>query len=230
MKMLDDAETPAKVTTPGDRLLLIGNHPRGFWNRFTHYISYEFLLRRWGWPNGGSIILGRAILSSATIYLFILLIREITNPDSIWFTFDWRELLAEIHDTLTWYGAILVAIYAGLYARFASQWTYLAGLYNQIKAAEIKMLSDFETRGKKPEETSNAMKKIAEWRAGFIEDAENLHLATKDSVAPIIYFWLKDDVVVEQYKKNTPNGDARYLNLKAAVDVVYNRLNGTGAK
>ncbi len=36
------------------------------------------------------------------------------------------------------FGAIFAAVYFALYARFASQWSYLANLYNKIKEAETR--------------------------------------------------------------------------------------------
>jgi hypothetical protein len=36
-------------------------------------------------------------------------------------------------DSIGWIGAIFAAVYAALYARFASQWSYLAGVYNQMR-------------------------------------------------------------------------------------------------
>lgn len=69
---------------------------------------------------------------------------------------------------LPWLGATIAASYAASYSRFASQWVYLAELYNQIKAAELSI----------PEVLTPAQVLVfAEWKAGFLEDCETLHLA-----------------------------------------------------
>jgi hypothetical protein len=57
------------------------------------------------------------------------------------------------------------------YARFSSQWSYLAGVYNQIKAAECR--------------TGFQETVLAQWKAGFIEDAADLHLLRKAMFASI---------------------------------------------
>lgn len=99
------------------------------------------------------------------------------------------------------------AVYASLYARFASQWSYLAGVYNQIKAAEC---------GQKCDRIA-----LAEWKAGFIEDAEDLHLARKPVFASIIHAWVKDAEVEVRFLKDVPGGEHRFELLAASVqDVV----------
>ncbi len=54
-------------------------------------------------------------------------------------------------ELLPWLGALFGAVYAGLYARFASQWLYLANTYNQIKAAECR--------------SESSARPLAEWKA-----------------------------------------------------------------
>ena len=132
-------------------------------------VTGEWLLRSPLWfPNGGGIILVRSLLVSFWIYGLAIYARHIL---------DGNALLTSIRDTIPWLGAILAAVYAAFYARFSSQWTYLAGLYNQIKETEIGM----------DEGSSRAA--LETWKAGFIEDAEELHLATKPIFATIIREW-----------------------------------------
>jgi len=176
-------------------------------------ISFEFLLmtksRR---ANGGDIIMLRAILSAALLFFIAKLIygsAALNSPAA--------------------YGSILAAMYAGLYARFASQWSYLANLYNQIKATEIRALSTLADKNLTKETEKTLHQRIAEWKAGYIEDAENLHLATKKSFAPVIWFWLQDPDVKEAYIHATPDGAARYQPLVDAVRRVTDLSGGIAA-
>lgn len=102
-------------------------------------VSGEFLLtwphRR---PNGGAIILTRALLVSALLYAFAISLDEALNPENS-MRFSGREFRLAVKNTLPWFGGIFTVVYAALYARFSSQWPYLAGVYNQIKAAETRL-------------------------------------------------------------------------------------------
>ncbi len=91
------------------------------------------------------------------------------------------------------------ASYLVLYARFVSQWSYLSGVYNLIKQTEAAKEAN--------------PKVIAEWKAGYLEDAENLHLAAKNNLAPVINAWVKDPDVVKAYIANTPGGEIRLQQL-----------------
>ncbi len=101
----------------------------------------------------------------------------------------------------------LGAAYISLYTRFVSQWTYLAGLYNSIKQVEAAVDSKGDV--------------IATWKAGYLEDAENLHLAGKHNLAPIICAWVKDQKVKSAYIKNTPGGEKRLGELFRLADDAY---------
>lgn len=85
------------------------------------------------------------------------------------------------------------AVYVALYARFTSQWTYMANLYNQIKQAEITVQ---EPLGKKI---------LAQWKAGYIEDAYTTHMATKPMVAGVIHAWYLDPDVKDAFINHTKN-------------------------
>jgi hypothetical protein len=102
----------------------------------------------------------------------------------------------------------------------------LADVYNKIKETEVKEASNIL---KKESMNANAMHS---WKAGFIEDAQDLHLATKSSFATIIYYWTKDDpanwkevtdskelgMVGAAFVDNTTGSIARYKFLKTAVE------------
>jgi hypothetical protein len=112
------------------------------------------------------------------------------------------------------YGTLLLAAFGGaytaLYSRFASQWQYLADLYNQIKSKEIDVATGLEcerleglresiTRepvGAPHDSGCNAAALLAEWKIGFLADAVTLHLSHKEPFASVVAGW-KDDAVVK---------------------------------
>lgn len=154
------------------------------WDRLVWLVSGEWVLtcsrRR---ANGGAVVLGRSVIASAAVYLIVLWIREVIDPAKS-LTPDFRLIPDVLHSSLTWFGGIFAAIYFSLYARFSSQWVYLAGVYNQIKSAEVRL------HEKGP--TEAALLALAEWKAGFIADADELHLAGKPLFASAILAWSKD--------------------------------------
>jgi hypothetical protein len=68
---------------------------------------------------------------------------------------------------------------------------------------------------------SCAVEKLNGWKAGFIEDAETLHLVTKPLFAGVIHTWLThNDSVVKMYKEyhseayaKSDDADKRYQKL-----------------
>ena len=182
-------------------------------------ISFEFFLRtKRKRPNGGAVILVRALLSALLLYLVAVGLRGLVKGSGLGFGI--------FHDTIPWFGAIFAAMYAGLYARFSAQWSYLANLYNQIKGAEIRTLASLAEKNASDKHVQDAMRKLAEWKAAFVEDAETLHLATKKSIAPVILFWLDEEPIRRAYLATTPDGKKRYEALKAAVHKEVARLGG----
>ena len=111
-----------------------------------------------------------------------------------------RQLVAR----LPWSGAVFAGVYTALYTRFASQWEYLATLYNQIKQTECSGLSNEVA--------------FLEWKVAFIEDAEDLHLACKPSFAAVIVSWLRDDQVVKRYTEDVDRGPERLARLRHELD------------
>jgi hypothetical protein len=100
-------------------------------------------------------------------------------------------------------------VYASLYARFASQWSYLANVYNQIKAAECVQPGNLAV--------------MVQWKAGFMEDAEHLHLARKPVFASIIHSWAEDFDVKAHYVNDVPGGARRFERLTASVREIVAR-------
>lgn len=109
-------------------------------------------------------------------------------------------------------GAFFAAAYTALYARFASQWTYVAGVYNQIMAAKV--------RGIPPD--AAAISALNAWQAGFIEDAEDLHLATKPMFAGVVLSMLDEETgtVRAKFVEATAGGQARLEALERRVRAV----------
>jgi hypothetical protein len=152
--------------------------------------------------NGGTMIFMRALWASGLLYVGTLVGREILDPLKAW-TPDFTIARTTVLSTLPWFGAFFGAIYAALYSRFSSQWTYLAGLYNQIMAAAVR-----------PDAQQSV---LADWQAGFIEDAEDLHLATKPMYATVLANMIADDETRKSYEKTVAGGVARLNSLEEDV-------------
>lgn len=148
-----------------------------WWGRIIEWASAEVILTRLRRGNGGDVILIRSLLIALLIYVPAQWLLDQPKPD------------------VTWYGAMFAATYAALYARFSQQWHYMANLYNSIKTAEVR------TADHEPNEKLND--KLAQWKAGFIEDADTLHLAMKPSIAAVICVWGDDEHVRHWFEMYT---------------------------
>lgn len=174
-----------------------------FWRSLVRAVSFEFLLRPAETSNGGGIILLRTISSSTVLYIVVLGLTQAIDPSRTWQP-DWLEFRLALLDHITWFGAFFAGIYASLLARFGSQWQYLAGLYNQIMAVEARTASD-----------PLAKPVIAQWKAGFLHDAFDLHLASKPLFVSVVRRWAKDEAVREHFIRTTPHGEERLRRLEA---------------
>jgi len=179
------------------------------WSLFAKVISFEWVLTATGWPNGGNIILLRTTGITITFYILAIALKQSLDPDRT-LAFDYRELLIALRDTLPWAGAIFAGVYVSLYARFSSQWVYLNGLYNQIKAMETRTAAGANEATRKV---------IAEWKAGFLEDAQELHLATKPLLASVVKRWGEEPQVKDHFIRYTPGEEARYRALMEAARI-----------
>lgn len=165
-------------------------------------VSAEWMLE--GRVNGGTIILLRTLWVSSILYAFALTVRSFGHAQ--WpLEFDPGQLRRDVADTIPWFGAIFAAVYVALYARFSAQWSYLANLYNQMMATQATL------------DNPNANVKIQLWKAGFIEDAEDLHLATRPMFAVAIWYMLQDPAVAGWFDKSTDGGAERRLKLQAML-------------
>jgi hypothetical protein len=145
-------------------------------------LSGEWIVRRR--PNGGTVVLLRSIWIAVAFYAIGLVLSNLIDPNRSW-RFSFREFRRQLLESFGWFVTIFAGAYAALYARFASQWSYLASVYNQIKATECKGVD------------ADNQKRLAEWKAAFIDDAVNLHLAGKSSFREVVLMWSENKDVNE---------------------------------
>lgn len=169
-----------------------------------HHLSCEFVLKRM--PNGGTAVLIRSTIISLCLYLMAIALKSRITPGTTW-SFDPTAFRALIADTIPWFGAIFAGVYAALYSRFASQWNYLASLYNQIMQAAVE----------NPPNGVSHESALRLWQAGFIEDAEDLHLAGKPMFASVIRSMLSRSEVRAYFIAHSPGGAERLSRLERRV-------------
>lgn len=178
------------------------------------YLSGEYLLIKRRYPNGGTVVFLRAAHVTVFVFIGALALFNAMDPRRGG-QFSWNEFRMQTVTHVTWIGAIFASAYALLYARFASQWTYLAGMYNEIKAAQCRKDVDLDV--------------IAEWNAGFIEDCDDLHLLRKMIFASTAQEWLKPNqsgrsLVLENLTKHAPGGATRCNRIIGEIDEVVGRV------
>jgi hypothetical protein len=165
------------------------------WGGIVKLVTGEWIL---DWladgENGGGVILARALWTGGLAYAVVLgmlyLLGE--RPED-----GFRELA---RDHAIWLAGTVGGSYASLHARYSSQWSYLAGLYNQIKNAEV-------SGSPRPDE-------MARWKLGFLEDAYTLHLAMKPLFASIVAHWGHDTAVRQAMTADyADKGRARLLTI-----------------
>src|SRR5690242_18530191 len=126
---------------------------RSAWDHLVSFLSGEWMLETR--PNGGTAVFLRAAWIAGVIYITGLILRNWIDPSRS-FRFSFTEFRLQLLGSFRWFGTIFAGAYAALYARFASQWSYLASVYNQIKATEC--------RG-----DANEPPALAQWKAAFID-------------------------------------------------------------
>ncbi|MFV8784106.1 hypothetical protein ACNKU7_16925 [Microbulbifer sp. SA54] len=135
-------------------------------NKICSFLSAEFVLKFM--PNGGTAVILRTLFVSLLVYFLAIGLKSYTEPNAV-LKFNLDQAKREVNSTLHWLGAIVAIVYASLYTRFASQWSYLASLYNQIMSVRCALDQD----------TIDQNKNLMHWEAAFLEDAFDLHLAAK---------------------------------------------------
>ncbi|GAB4061625.1 hypothetical protein [Uliginosibacterium sediminicola] len=169
----------------------------------------EFILRFM--PNGGKAILFRTAFIATYLYLIAIAIRSLTGENAT-LSFSFVNLRAEVHDTIPWAGTIFGAVYVSLYTRFSSQWSYLAGLYNQqMEVASSTPSSDFDEEN------------FANWQAAFIEDAVCMHLATKRGFSNAVKLMLEDQKIKSILEEDGQLGKSGVKKLENALKKIKNQ-------
>lgn len=186
---------------------------REAWHTIARRASFEWFLTPTR-PNGGDIVLARSLAIAILLCAVTLVLRNAVDPD-LRGPVTWRGAGRQLIEIAPWFAGAAGAVYAALYARFSSQWGYLAALYNQIKQAEIEL-----TYANGPN-VEAAKKKLAQWKAGYIEDAQDLHLHTKGNIAGVILFWGQDSEVTCAFTKWTPGGVRRWEQIQEEVQAAY---------
>ncbi|HGM6066464.1 TPA: hypothetical protein ACKP39_000108 [Stenotrophomonas maltophilia] len=168
------------------------------------FVSFEFILK---WmPNGGTAVLVRSCLITFWLYALAISLKSRVVPGATW-QFDLNVLRELVSDTIPWIGAIFAGVYVALYSRFASQWSYLANLYNQI----------LQTAVQNPPKDVSSEQVYRLWQAGFIEDAEELHLAGKPMFASVIHSMLAKQETRENFIAHAPGGEPRLTKLEGKI-------------
>jgi hypothetical protein len=170
------------------------------WKWFVGLASHEWLLTRNKLPNGGDVILLRSLLVATQTYAFLLGLKNALDPEALW-AFSWSGLVTDLRSTGYWFGTIFAGVYASLYARYSSQWTYLANVYNRIKETEARGIP-----------VGAAAQALVEWKAGFIEDADDLHLLAKPMFFSVVRAWATEDVE-RVFEEHTINGAERWRDI-----------------
>lgn len=165
------------------------------------YLSAEWLLDYR--PNGGTTVFVRALWVCAIFFLFASIGRVLLHWD-----FALCGLPSEVRPTILgvapFAGAVFAFAYTALYARFAAQWSYLANLYNQIMLVQSSNANCDEEA-------------MSDWKAGFIQDALELHLATKPMFAEVIESMLEDGGVQEAFIRGVANGKQKLDDFKSLL-------------
>lgn len=173
--------------------------------RAVNFFSGEFFLN--DRPNGGTAVLLRSVWITAILFVILLPIKAYFAKDTIFMTFSFEQMKASIGEMIPWAGAIFAGSYVALYARFAAQWNYLASLYNQLMATCISLPpAQLASRG------------VANWKAAFIEDALDLHLARKSLFKMVIVEMLQDGDVVRSFLDSTLDGQERLRQLEITLE------------
>lgn len=169
-------------------------------------LSAEYILTKNILPNGGAAAFIRSAIVCGEIVLAIYIAWYSIDPAKNITEWSQKVFAEEITNIAPWIAAVFGGVYVVFYARFVSQWTYLANLYNQIKFAEVQGVQN----------------KLAfsQWKAGYIEDALDLHMATKQNVRAIIKAWGfdKDDpAVLHAFIRHANGGQQRWDELLVLI-------------
>jgi hypothetical protein len=158
----------------------------------------------WGHPNGGTVILFRTLQISLLMYLTALWLRSVFDAKWPWH-FAPSELWHDGAATVPWLGAIYLAVYAALYTRFANHMNYLSNTYNLLMQTQASI------------ENPNDNKKIQNWKVALVEDAEDMHVATKRMFSVLCLYILNDPTLGPLFEANTADGTERREKLQKTL-------------
>jgi hypothetical protein len=183
--------------------------PRGSWiggiaDKFLSVVSGEWILEWTPYTaNGGTVVAARSVWLTLWLFGPAFVVKTAFGEGKLpdW---DFRQGAADFVDTLPWLGAIFGASYIALYTRFSSLWTYLASRFNQIVQAQLTMPLD---------KKKYRLDTMASWKAAFIEDAQDLHLAAKPMFLVAVCQWGSDGLVAKKFATNTVGGAERLTAL-----------------
>jgi hypothetical protein len=182
-----------------------------FAERLVYLCSGEFLFR--GEANGGTVIFLRSAITGLVLFAIAIATAGISQT-GLHLGINWQIVRNLVATNLAWAGAMFAGAYAAFYSRFSSQWNYLAGVYNQLMAAQVQAPIDA---------TAPRRRAYAAWKAGIVEDAYTLHLATKRMFAPLIVDLLEEKDVYEAFKETTVISDDQLQSLLIRLEKVTNR-------
>ncbi len=196
---------------------------RGSWlgraaDRVVNFFSGEWILE-WSpyTANGGTVVAVRSLWLTFWVFLPAFLLKTTLGEGKV-AAFDVRQGAADFVEILPWLAAIFAGVYAALYTRFSSQWTYLANLFNQIVQAQLAL----------PENPHEAqLNTMASWKAAFIEDAEDLHLAAKPMFLVAVQDWGSDARVARRFVRNTVGGEQRLTGLLKRLEMIREQAEAT---
>lgn len=166
-------------------------------------VSLEFILD-W-YANSGGVVALRSVWLTSVVYAAVILLRA--QVESI----EHETLACHFKDTWPWFGAIFAGVYASLYSRFASQYSYLSNLYNEIMLAEASIGGSAKSE------------KLQLLWAAFIEDAHAMHLAKKPLFAGLISHLLGLPDVYARFCDSSLGGRALAYEILLEVDAVCAR-------
>lgn len=158
-------------------------------DKIAYGLSGEFFLKPR--PNGGGVVLARSICVTFLLYIVALAAKSSTDLCAT-LSFSFVELQHDVNDTIPWAGAIFAGVYAAFYARYSSQWSYLASTYNQLMAAKSSM----------SQEVASGNQPLISWQAGFVSDAYTLHLDRKPIYMGVIAHLLADENIKAEILNN----------------------------
>ena len=170
-----------------------------------HFLSGEFLLKQF--PNGGTIVFLRSIITSIFLFGFVVVSMGILKT-GFGPSVRWDVVIKVIIAKYEIGCAIFAGCYTVFYTRFSSQWSYLAGVYNQLLNAIVQI---------GPNPSDEQKEALLLWKAGILEDAYILHLAAKPMFAPFVKYYLEDPEVVRRFRESSLNSETILDNLKRVI-------------